>query len=169
MSRYENRNSVTGDLVWGAIAGASAILVADQLDRYLAQYEPRKARARTQAARPGGLDAAQVIAKRAADAVGANLPPQQLKPFGTAVHYGVGSAMGALYGALFRRTPMVGSGHGLLYGVLMSVVADESLSSKLGLSGRPSDYPWTAHARGVVLHGTFGVVTDTLLRLFRRG
>lgn len=169
MARYENRNSVTGDLVWGALAGVTAIWVADRLDWHLYDREPAGSRRRTVAARPGGLDPAHVIANRAAQAVGAELSPRQPHPAGIAVHYGLGAIMGALYGVLYRRTPMVGSGHGLLYGMSMFALEDEGMNTLLGTGGRAKDYPWQAHARGAVVHGFFGVMTDTLLRLFRRG
>lgn len=169
MSRYESRNSIAGDLVWGAVAGASAIWVADRLDWYLHEREPAGSRRQVIAARPGGLDPAHVIANRAAQAVGTRLSPAQPHPAGIAVHYGLGAIMGAVYGALYRRTPMVGSGHGLLYGMSMFALEDEGLNTLLGTGGRPRDYPWQAHVRGAVVHGLFGVATDTLLRLFRRG
>lgn len=169
MSHYESRNSVAGDLVWGALAGAAAIWVADRLDWHLYDREPAGSRRQTVAARPGGLDPAHAIANKAAQALGAELSPKQPNPVGIAVHYGFGAIMGAAYGALYRRTPLVGTSHGLLYGLSMFALEDEGLNTLLGAGGRPRDYPWQAHARGAVVHGFFGVVTDTLLRLFRRG
>lgn len=34
-----------------------------------------------------------------------------------------------------------------------------------GLAASPGDYPWQDHARGLVAHLVYGIVTDTVLRL----
>jgi len=36
------------------------------------------------------------------------------------------------------------------------------------LSGNPQDYPWQAHVRGLVAHVVYGVVTDTMVRQFKK-
>lgn len=169
MRQYESDNTVAGDLIWGALAGAAAVWAMDRVDQYMYDRVPASTRWQTVAARPGGLDPAHVIANKAAQAVGTELSPKQPHPAGIAVHYGLGAMMGALYSAFRLRTPFVGSGHGLVYGLAMFALQDEGLNAMMGTGGRPRDYPWQAHARGAVAHGAFGVATDTLLRLFRRG
>jgi hypothetical protein len=42
---------------------------------------------------------------------------------------------------------------------------DEALNQVMGLSARQKDYPWQAHARGLVAHLTLGLVTNTVLNL----
>lgn len=144
MSRYESRNNVLGDLVWGALAGAAAIWAAEQVDRYVVQEIPQPETA-------------------------ANIAPRAAHRMGTPAQYGIGAALGALYGALYRRTPIIGSGHGLLYGTAMLTLEAERLGALVGAGTRPQPHPWQSYVRGAIGHGVFGVVTDTLLRLFRRG
>ena len=38
----------------------------------------------------------------------------------------------------------------------------------LGIAGSPGEYPWEAHARGLVTHVTLGVVTEAVLNVFDR-
>ena len=40
---------------------------------------------------------------------------------------------------------------------------DEALNAITGLSARPGQYPWQAHARGLVAHVVYGLVTDIAL------
>lgn len=157
-----------GDLLAGALAGAAAVWAMDRLDWALYDRVDPQARRRTIAARPGGLDPAHVIANRAAHALGTELSPAQPHPAGIAVHYGLGAAMGAAYAALTPRTPVLGAGRGVLFGLLMFVVQDEGMNTLLGTAGPPGRYPWQAHARGAVAHGVFGFVLDALLRLTGR-
>lgn len=40
------------------------------------------------------------------------------------------------------------------------VFQDELINAAAGLSGNPKDYPWQAHARGLVAHLVYGLMTD---------
>ena len=56
-----------------------------------------------------------------------------------------------------------GHGKGLLYGLALFLVDDELLNALLGLSAGPTEYPWQAHARGLVSHLVVGVCTDVAM------
>jgi hypothetical protein len=73
----------------------------------------------------------------------------------------LGIMPGAVYGALRDRAPYVGAGRDGLRGLALFLVQDEGLNALLGLSGPPRRYPWQAHARGLVAHVVYGVVTAT--------
>jgi hypothetical protein len=47
------------------------------------------------------------------------------------------------------------------------LVQDEAVNAATGLSARPGQYPWQAHARGLVAHLVYGLVTDGVLRLLK--
>jgi len=163
----KDRESVLPDLLRGAAAGGIAVWVMNRVDWSMYDHEDPEARRRTQSARPGGLDPAHVVANKVAGALGAELSPPQPHPAGAAVHYAIGIGPAALYGALQDRVPAVGIGRGALFGLGLFLVQDELLNSVTGLSGRPRDYPWQAHARGLVAHVVFGMVTDTVLRVLK--
>jgi hypothetical protein len=82
------------------------------------------------------------------------------------VHYGLGMVPGVLYGALRGRAAYLDAGRGSLFGLGLFLIKEEGMNAALGLSGRPQDYPWTAHARGLVAHLAYGLVTDALCRAF---
>lgn len=68
-----------------------------------------------------------------------------------------------LYGALRDRAGWLGAGRGLLYGLGLFLVNDELLAPALGLASGPAQYPWQAHARGLVAHLVLGAATDAVL------
>jgi hypothetical protein len=171
MAGHETESStqsgMMADALKGAVAGAVGVWVMDRVDWFMYDHVDEEARRRTQAVRPGGLDPAHVIANRAAGAFGVTLSPRQPHPAGIAVHYSLGIGPGALYGALYERVPAIGAGRGALYGLGLALLEDEIANPVAGLSARPGDYPWQAHARGVVAHLVYGLVTDAVFRLLK--
>jgi hypothetical protein len=165
--RRDERDSVLADTLKGAVAGGIAVWVMEQVDWYMYKHEDPAARQRTQRVRPDGMDPAHVMANKVAGAFGTDLSPRQPHPAGIAMHYMFGIAPGALYGALQDRVPGLGVGRGALFGLGMFLIQDELANAASGLSARPSQYPWQAHARGLVAHLIYGVVTDTLLRILK--
>ena len=169
MQRPGDGRSVLTDAVIGAAAGAAAVWVMDRVDwfNFLHVVDP-EARQRTQAVRPGGMDPAHVAADKLAQAIGWDLEPKDDNPVGKAVHYSIGIAPAALYGALRRTAPAVTTGRGSLFGLSLFLVQDEGLNALAGLSARPGAYPWQAHARGLVAHVAYGLVLDAALDLVDR-
>jgi hypothetical protein len=163
------RDSVLVDTLKGAVAGGIAVWVMDQVDWYMYDHEDPEARRRTQEVRPGGLDPSHHTANKIAGAFGKELSPRQPHPAGIALHYaiGIGAGSSALYGALQDRVPAISTGRGALFGLGMFLLHDEFLNTALGSAARPSQYPWQAHARGLISHVVYGVVTDTILRILK--
>lgn len=150
------------NLLIGAAAGAAAVYVFDKLDWFMYEHEDDAATAQTKAARPGGEAPAHVMATRASKVSGLGAAPKE--KLGTGIHYGLGVGPGAAYGLLRRRLPLVSAGRGTLFGLAMFLVEDELLNTLMRTAGKPQDYPWQAHARGLVSHLVYGFVLDTLLR-----
>jgi hypothetical protein len=167
MQMEHERGSVFTNALRGAIAGGIAVWVMDQVDWYMYNHEDPEARRQAQRVRPGGMDPAHVIANKVAGAFGKELSPRQPHPAGIAVHYSLGIGPGALYGAVQDRAPALGTGRGALFGLGLFLIQDELVNAATGLSARPRQYPWQAHARGVIAHIVYGVVTDTLLRVLK--
>jgi hypothetical protein len=162
-------NSTANNALKGAIAGAIGVWVMDRLDWFNFEHEDQAARLRTEEVRPGGLDPAHVAVNRAAHAMGTKLSPAQPHPAGVAMHYAIGIAPAALYGAFRHRLPAVSSGqdawYGLGLGLGLFLAQDEVFNQAAGLSGRQDKYPWQAHARGLAAHLVLGLVTHTVLNL----
>ncbi len=161
------RESVLADTLKGAVAGGIAVWVMDQVDWYMYNHENAEARQRTQRVRPEGLDPAHYTANKIAGAFGKELSPRQPHPAGIAIHYGIGVGAGALYGALQGRVPAISTGRGALYGLGIFLTHDELLNTVTGSAARPTQYPWQAHARGLISHLILGMVADTILRVLK--
>jgi hypothetical protein len=157
--------SLTSDLVKGTLAGAAAGLVMDRLDWFMYEHEDPAARHRTQSVRPGGMDPAHVAVNRLAGLLGIGLSPRHPHPAGLALHFGLAIGPGAAYGVLRRHAEGLGMARGPLYGLALFLLQDEALNAVSGLSARPSQYPWQAHARGLVAHLVYGVVLDAALNV----
>ncbi len=158
------RGNVAIDLLKGALAGAVGVWALDRVTWFLWDRENPAALARERRARPGGLDPAHAMANAVASAAGHPLTPRQPHPAGITVHYGLRVGPGALYGALRHRAGWVTSG-GLLLGLGLFVLQDEIGNTVLGTAGRPTQYPWQAHARGLLGHLVFGATAERVLAL----
>jgi hypothetical protein len=164
-------NGVLNKLVKGAIAGAVGVWAMDRLDWFMFNHEDPAARRRTEAVRPDRLDPAHVTVNRVADAMGTKLSPAQPHPAGIAVHYALGIGPAALYAAFRDRLPMHSKAQDHLYGLGLGLglflIQDEVLNRAMGLSAKPRDYPWQAHARGLAAHLVLGLVTNAVLNALK--
>lgn len=173
-NQYNDRNERGGLLVnalKGAVAGAVGVWVMDRLDWFIFENEDPAARHRTESVRPGGLDPAHVAVSKAANALGGDLSPAQPNWAGIGLHYALGIAPGALYGAFRDRLPVQAKGQDHLYGAALGLglfaIQDEGLNSITGLSANPREYPAQAHVRGFIAHLVLGVVTNTVLNVLK--
>lgn len=157
--------SVLADLARGAVAGAVGTWAMDKVTQWMWSREGADALEREMEARPGGLDPAHAIANRVAGAMGKDLAPRQPHPAGSGVHYALGIVPGAVYGALRGRVGGVDALGGLLYGLGLFLFEDEGANALLGTSGKPTEYPWQAHVRGLVGHMVLGVATHATLEM----
>lgn len=163
------RPSVLSDAVKGAIAGAVATWAMDKVTWYMwDRQSPGSLRQEEQEARPRGMDPAHVTANTVAEAAGTQLFPRQPHPAGVAVHYAIGIGPAMLYGPLRRQYPALAAGAGLLYGLGIFLLADEGIVPAMGLAGGPAEYPWQAHARGLVGHLVLGAATHAALEVLDR-
>jgi hypothetical protein len=158
----ENGDSLVLDIAKGVAAGAVATFVLDRVDWFLYGLEPEASRHRTWQVRPEHKDPAHVIASRVGRAVGAG-PVAQGHPAGLAVHYAIGIAPAAVYGAMRGRVPGIDAGRGLGFGFAMFVLEDEVVNPALGVAAPPQRYPWQPHARGLISHLVYGLVADWVL------
>lgn len=105
--------------------------------------------------------AAEVLAE---SLLGRNLTKDEKKLAGPIVHYTFGVATGALYGAAAEVEPAVTSGHGLTFGTLVWLGADELAVPAFGLSKPATDYPASVHAYALASHLVYGVGTEIVRR-----
>lgn len=166
-SSQAGSDNLLADLMIGAVAGAAAIWVMDRVDWFNFRHESDEARRRTESVRPYGKPPAEVMTIRAAERLGSNPSPQQIETIGKAVHYMLGIGPAMLYSAFQSRYPMITKGRGALFGTGVFLLHDEGMNPLMGWSAKPTAYPWQAHARGLVAHLVFGLVTDALVRTMK--
>lgn len=152
-------------VITGAVAGAVGVWALDRIDWFMWNRESDETRAQTKAARPGGEPPAQVLVTKLEGAVGRNLTSHQHEVASQAVHYAIGIGPAIGYALLRDKLPGQGVVRGAAYGAALFVAQDEALNTVTGLGGKPADYPWTAHARGVIAHTVYGIATELTLNL----
>jgi hypothetical protein len=149
----------------GAAAGAIGVWALDRVDWFMWNRMDEADRARTRAARPDGEPPAHVVASKLEELAGVELSERAHDAAGDAVHYSLGIAPAVGYALLRDKLPFDGPVRGLAYGLGLFLVQDEALNAASGLGGRPGDYPWQDHARGLVAHLVYGLTTEVALNL----
>jgi hypothetical protein len=87
---------------------------------------------------------------------------------GEAIHYGVGSLIGSLYGFVAEAEPRVRAGGGAAFGAAAATVVDETLVP-IARFGQPFwRAPWMSHPYSYASHLVFGVATEGARKLVRR-
>lgn len=152
-------------VVAGFAAGALGVWALDRLDWFMWSQEDPEARARTTAVRPKGEPPAQALVSKMEDVTGKHLEPGTHEAASQVVHYSIGIAPAIGYALLRDKLPMSGVARGALYGAGLFLTQDEVLNTVTGLGAKPQDYPWQAHARGIVAHTAYGIVTELALEL----
>lgn len=122
---------------------------------------------------PGGTGARRAGARRAdrirrsrrkvAALAHVELPEEQRRRAGPAIHWATGITAGALYAVMRKRWPALKSARGVPFGVGFFLTVDELLNPVLGLTPGPRVFPWQTHARGLGGHMVFGLATEAML------
>lgn len=87
---------------------------------------------------------------------------------GTAVHWGFGASMGALYALTRDRRDDLDVPGGLALAIGLWALADELGMSLVGLQDAPTSYPAWTHARALATHLAYGLaVAATTQKLAR--
>lgn len=98
---------------------------------------------------------------------GRGLAEDDRRTAGTAVHYLVGTATGALYGAWAERRPGVTRWQGLGFGLVCATLIDQIAVPLAGLARPPWRYTLRTHLYGYASHLVFGLVTEQVRKLLR--
>lgn len=152
----------------GAAAGAAGVWALDRLDWWMWRNEDLRATAKTIAVRPNGEPPAEALVTKLEDATGASLSREQHEAAAQAVHYTIGITPAIGYALLRDKLPGDGVVRGALYGLGLFAAQDEVFNSVTGLGAAPGRYPWQAHARGLLAHTLYGVVTELALTAAER-
>ncbi len=167
LASANNASNVGLKVLGGLVAGAVGVWALDRMDWFMWDREDVKTRARTTAVRPNGEPPAQALVSKIEDATGKHLEPAVHEVASQAVHYSIGIAPAIGYALLRNRLPVSGVARGALYGAGLFLTQDEALNTVTGLGAKPQAYPWQAHARGIVAHTVYGIVTELTLNALK--
>ncbi|MCA1561166.1 MAG: DUF1440 domain-containing protein, partial [Acidobacteria bacterium] len=134
---------------------------------YMHQHESENARRRYEEV-TGGRYVPERSAEKIESALRLELSEKHHKVLGQANHWMVGLLAGATYAVARRRVSGADGGQGLLFGLMFWLGFDEIMTVAAGVARPPQQYPWQAHARGLVGHLAYGVVADTTLDVLDR-
>ncbi len=114
---------------------------------------------------PQSEPATVLTAEKIAESVtGSPLPESKKKSAEPIVHYAFGALVGALYGGLASKAPLITLGAGTLYGAAVWLLADEIAVPAFGLSGPPKKYPLSKHLQALAAHLVYGLTAEGVRR-----
>ena len=156
LSTRNRATAAAADLVIGIAAGTAAAGAMSLFQALWSRY--------VVPAPPG-----ETAATKAADAVSEEISHAPIKPSDreaadTVVHYLTGAVLGALYGVVGGRSPMLFTGRGSVFGVLAWLICDEIMVPMFRLGPRPQSKPAEEHLSALASHIVFGLSLDLVRR-----
>jgi putative membrane protein len=135
----------------GGIAGSGAKVLAEKICR------PRTA---------GQMSPPVVLAEQVA---GHPLSEGQRRVAELGIHWALGALAGAVYGAAVELEPKAGVWGGAGFGLALNKLTHEGLLPKMGLVEPTVRLRTRERQSEWVTHGVYGVVTEVVRRVIRRG
>lgn len=183
--RRRHHPNVLRGIATGVTAGIAATLIMDQFQKLtsagqkvaekqirLARHESEEAIERDQRQKEEQASqqegSTEKVARKLAEAAGRDLPQEDKKKAGQAVHYAFGTLMGAIYGVTAELVPEVTTGGGTAYGTLLFLAADEVAVPAFQLSPSPTETPATDHLQHWAAHVVYGGSLELVRSLIRR-
>lgn len=154
--------TAVADALRGGVAGVVATWTMGPVTTFLYDHESHRARRAEDEAR-GNQVAYEVAAEKTAATVGLHLSEARRRQVGSAIHWALGVGAGSVYALLRRRLPAADAGAGMAFGAAFWLIVDEGANWALGVTPRPSAFPWQTHARGLAGHLVFGVAARAVL------
>lgn len=96
---------------------------------------------------------------------GEDVPKPWREDAGQVVHYVTGALLGAAYGVVAEYRPAATKGFGSAYGVVTSLLLDETAVPAAGLSKGPTETPLGVHLYGLAGHLVYGTVLESVRAL----
>jgi len=162
-----SNHAVWKGMVAGLVGGLAASWTMNQFQALLSKLaEPRQQDQQQQSQadseqEPATLKAAERLSRAA---LRRELKPYEKKIAEPLVHYGYGTAWGAIFGVLAEVAPVTTKAVGLPFGATLWLAGDEIAVPALGLSKGPLEYPASSHLQALAGHLVYGVTTDMVRR-----
>lgn len=165
-----NGAAILRNAALGAVAGIAASLVMDGVQAGVGAVRKQLSSQDGEGKDDGSENSTVKAADRVSEAAtGHPVPQEKKKVAGTAVHFGFGTLLGAIYGAAGTAFPIVRTGFGLPFGAGVWAAADEVLVPAAGLTKPPTEIPAAEQASYLAMHLVFGAALEGSLRLMEEG
>lgn len=148
-------------LVAGALGGLIATFAMSKFHSLLSRAESHSQQGKEDST-------AKVASALSRTLIHHELTPDQKKIGGSVVHYGFGTAMAALYGALVEFRDSVSVGWGLPFGVAVWFGAHVVAVPALGLSEPVTSSTPATEATEFAAHLVYGAMAESLRKLLRK-
>jgi putative membrane protein len=155
---------VIAGLVGGAIAAGAMSVVHTSLGEIASARQPEPPSPQQQQD-DATVKVANAMTRRLLDRP---LPDDKKPLAGSLVHNAFGASVGAVYGGVAELAPRVTMIVGVPFGLAVWLGAHVITVPALGLAEPPTRQPPSKEALELLLHVIYGVVTETVRRLFRR-
>lgn len=171
-NHMNTKHCVATSLAVGAVGGMAGALAMNGFQSLWSAAS--KSVAEAQGAKPQQQESQDDDAtQKTADAIsqaatGHHLTKAEKEKAGPAVHFGIGTLLGAVYGVAAETLPISGLGRGTIYGASVWLFADEIAVPAFGLSGSPANTPLATHLNALASHVVFGFTTDLVRRIILR-
>ncbi len=165
MRKTKSEPDVVSGMIAGLFAGIFASFIMEQFQALWAKAGAEITGKEAAKGKSATVKAADAIAQKLA---GHNVPEAKQEFAGEAVHYAMGAASGAIYGAVTELAPAAALGEGLGFGAAVFLAADEVSIPLLGLSKAPREIPLTTHLYALVSHLVYGWTTELVRAAVRR-
>jgi len=152
--------------VAGAIGGAVASYAMNQFQAGMSKLLPAPAQPKQTSEESANVKAAAAVSEAV---FGHHLAPAEKQWAGELVHYGYGTATGAVYGAAAEHWDDIRMGEGVVFGVALWALSDEVAVPVFHLSRGPQEYSLRTHAMALASHLVYSVTTELARRLLRSG
>jgi putative membrane protein len=154
----KHKDDVWLNMMAGAIGGLLGSWTMNQFQAAISKLQSRQPAQEE----PATAKAADRMSEAA---TGRHLTPDQKKTAEPLVHYGFGTAVGAIYGLLAAKSPVANAGAGTVYGSTVWLLADEIGVPAAGLSKPPAETPWPQHLQALAAHLIYGLTAEGIRRL----
>jgi putative membrane protein len=149
-----HRANLAAKSLAGAVGGIVGSLLMNKFQASLSKLD--QPLERSQPEPPKGDDATVKTAQKISDAVGGHrLTPAEKKWAGPLVHYSFGALVGALYGGLSDKVPLLSASCGALYGAAIWLGAVEIAVPAAGLA--PQTSRLGPHLKALASHLVYGI------------
>jgi len=159
---------VCAGLAAGTIGGLAGTWAMARFQALARRAEQRLAREPSEVGSCEREPAPELEASPVAHAVrGRALTQEEQREARTGVHYGFGTAVGALYGALSEIVPGLGAWAGVPFGAGLWLSSSKILVPAKALAPPPEEVPEREHGSAFAAHVVYAVTAETLRRALR--